>query len=256
MDMNTKVYIVGDCHTARVYSHHIMANVAKNFFGPAGWHKDRTIGDTNISLKMWGLSGYKCWGTDFNEYDNKNMLCSPQEDIPELPPITDNLIDKFSFSEIKSADIVMPWMGYIDCRNFLPKYNNTEEVVKNYVEDSLSFFKESYIRFIEPFPQFEDLGTHNYPDTYSYELKNKQNEIFIEMLHKYSKKHGLMDPVSQSIVYDAVEDTMLKKRHVRLGGDYQDYTLLDALRPEYNKKIYLNLIPEIQKTVETYKTIN
>jgi hypothetical protein len=256
MDINTKVYIFGDCHTARIYSHHIIANVTKNYFAPGGWNKDRTIGDTDINLKMWGLSGYKCWGTDFNEYHNSNTLCSPQEDLPELPPITDNLIDQFSFSEIKSADIVMPWLGYIDCRNWLPKYKNTEEVVKNYVENTISFFKESEIRFIEPFPQFEELGTQNYPETYRYDLKNEQNDIFIEMLHKYSKKHGLMAPVSQSIVYDAVEDTRLGKRHVRLGGEYQNYTLLDALRPEYNKKIYLSLIPEIQKTVDFYKSIN
>jgi hypothetical protein len=254
--MNTKVYIVGDCHTARVYSHHIISNINKNFVRPSVWNNDREIGESNINLKMWGLSGYKCWGTDFNEYHNNNMLSSPSEDIPDLAPITDNLLDKFPFSEIKSADIVMPWMGYIDCRNFLPKYNNTEEVVRNYVENSISFFKGSYIRFIEPFPQFEELGTHNYPDPYSYDLKTKQNDIFIEMLHKYSKKHGLMDPVSQSVVYDAVEDTKLTKRHVRQGGEYQDYTLLDALRPEYNKKIYLNLVPEIQKTVEIYKSIN
>jgi hypothetical protein len=248
----TKVYVIGDCHTARVSSHHILENVGKNFLGKGSWAKDRTITGTDIDFNMWGLSGYKIWDANFYKDHAENTLCSPAEDIPELPPITDNLLDVFGFSEIKGADIVMPWMGYIDCRTYLAKYKNTEELVQQYVDKTLDFFSESKIRFIEPFPQFDFLGTYNYHEGFNHKQKTQENDLFIELLHKYSDKAGLMTPVSQSIVYDSVGADKLTKRNVRQGGEYHDYTLLDALRPEYNKKIYHKLIEEVKNTVSFY----
>lgn len=244
-----KVFVIGDCHTARVYSHHILENVSKNFLGRGTWGNDRTIDGTDIDLKMWGLSGYKIWDLDFQKDHNDNRLSSPPEDLPQLPPITDNLIDTVGFSEIKGSDLVMPWLGYIDCRTYLPKYKDTEEVMKRYVGQTLEFFNESKVRFIEPFPQFDYLGTYNYSEGFNHQQKTVESDIFIELLHKVSSENGLMAPVRQSIVYDAVGSNKLTKRHVRQGGEYHNYTLLDALRPEYNKKIYKNLIEQIKVTI-------
>lgn len=246
----SKVYVIGDCQTARVYSHHLLENAGRNFIKPATWTDDKTIKDTDIELRMWGLSGYKCWDADFSKDHNEGTMSSPTEDVPDLAPITDNLMEMLPFSSIKGSDIIMPWMGYIDCRNYLPKYNNAEEVVKNYVEETLRFFDGTNVRFIEPFPQFDVLGTHNYLEAYSYEVKAHQSNMFIELLHQYSDKAGLMPPVSQSIVYDAVGEKRLTKKHAKQGGEYHDFTLLDGLKPEYNKKVYFNLIKEIQRAVD------
>lgn len=248
----SKVYVMGDCHTARSYSHHIIAGAPKNFVRLKTWKMEREIEDTNISLKMWGRSGYKCWGVDFYKDYLENTLSSEPEDLPDIPGITDNLQDQFGFQEIKSADLVMPWMGYIDSRNFIPDYNDAEEVVKQYVDKTLDFFKLSKIRFIEPFPQFEVLGMPGY-DQHSYEKKCKANDDFIKYLHYYSDLNGLMKPVSQQLVYDSIGSQKIEKRHAKLAGPIYNYGFLDGLRFEHNKSIYNNLINEIKLTVDYYK---
>jgi hypothetical protein len=229
-----------------------MANSERNFRRLRYWDKNRNIKDTDIELKMWGMSGYKCWDTDFAKHHEEGTIASPPEDLPDFPGITDGLKDQFKFSEVKTGDLIMPWMGYIDCRNYIPKYDDAKEVVERYVENTLNFFEGSKVRFIEPFPQFHILGTHNYPESYSYEEKTKANYLFIEYLHEYSSKAGLMEPVSQSLVYEAIGTNQLTKRYAKQGGEYHEYTLIDALRAEDNKKIYDALIPKIVETVSHY----
>ena len=243
-----KVSIVGDCHTARLYSHHVIANVDKNFIKPKSWHRNREIEDTGVELYMWGRSGYKCWDLDYQkDFDNKTP-CSPEEDIPDLAPITDNLLDIFSFSETKDSDIVMPWLGYIDIRNFLCKYKNSKEVASKYFYNTLDFFSDSQIRFREPVPQFDILGTHNYTENYSLLERKEESDIFIKTLHDLSMDHGLLPPIEQSLVYNAIGSDIITKRFAKQGGEYHNYTLLDGLRSEENKKIYNALIPEILST--------
>ena len=244
-----KVSIIGDCHTARLYSHHIIANADKNFIKARIWKRDREIENTGVDLYMWGLSGYKCWGLDYQkDFDNKT-LCSPEEDIPDLAPITDNLLDIFSFSETKDSDIVMPWLGYIDIRNFLCKYKNSKDLAEKYFYETLNFFSNSQIRFIEPFPQFDILGTHNYTENYSLLERKEESDIFIKTLHDLSMDNGLLPPISQSLVYNSIGTDTITKRFAKQGGEYHNYTLLDALRSEENKKIYNALVPEILSTV-------
>ena len=245
-----KVSVVGDCHSARMFAHHIMANARKNFVRPTVWLNDRTIDKTEISLSFWGMSGYKCWDLEYQKHYDDKTSSSPAEDIPHLSPLTDGILHMYSFSEVKDSDIVMPWLGYIDCRNYLPKYKNAEEVAKKYFYETLSFFNESQIRFIEPFPQFEMLGTENYHENYTHSERTEQGEIFIKTLHDLSMENGLLPPISQSIVYDALETDKLIKKFAKQGGEYHNYTLLDALRSEDNRKVYDKLIPEIISTVE------
>jgi hypothetical protein len=251
----SKVYIIGDCHTARVYSHHINSNIHKNYLGVRLWAENNTIGETDIELKMWGLAGYKCWGMDLNKNNIENTLSSSAEDMIDIVNFSDNLKNEFGFSEVKEADVIMPWIGYIDCRNYLPKHKNVEDLVKKYVEDTLSFFKGSNVRFIEPFPQFDFLGTHNYIETYNYKEKIYWNNLFIKYLHKYSDLAGLMKPVSQSIVYKALETDKIDRKFARLGGEVHNYTLIDGLKSEYNYKVYQALIPEIKETLMHYNKI-
>jgi hypothetical protein len=244
-----KVSVVGDCHTARVYSHHIISNISKNFIKPRTWKKDREIEKTGVELYMWGLAGYKCWGVDYQKDYNDKTLSSSSEDVPDLSPITDNLVDIFSFSETKDSDIVMPWLGYIDIRNFLCKYKNSQDVAEKYFNETLKFFSESQVRFIEPFPQFDILGTDNYDENYSLAERKEESDIFIKILHDLSMDNGLLPPIQQSLVYNAIGSDTITKRFAKQGGEYHNYTLLDGLRSEENKKIYNALVPEILSTV-------
>jgi hypothetical protein len=248
----SKVYVIGDCHTSRSYSHHINSNISKNYLGPRVWENHTTIENTDIELKMWGLSGYKCWGMDLDKDYAENTLSSSAEDIVDIPGFSDNLSNEFGFSEVKQGDIIMPWIGYIDCRNHLPRYKNAEEVVKKYVDNTLTFFKDSRIRFIEPFPQFDYLGTHNYTEPFEYKEKTYWNDIFIEYLHKYSDIAGLMTPVSQSIVYKALNTDKIDRSFAKLGSEYHNYTLIDGLKHQYNYSVYKALVSEIKETVKYY----
>ena len=247
----TKVLIIGDCHTARIWSHHIIANTDKNFVKLSVWRDDRTIQDTKISLSMWGLSGLKAWNIDYMKHLENQTFSSVAEDLPMWSPVVDNITNTFSFSDVYNSDVIMPWIGYIDSRNFLPKYENAEEVATKYFYETLKFFNKSKIRFIEPFPQFETLGTFNYHESYRYEERSAQADIFIKTIRDLSAKNGLIEPVGQQMVYDAIGDDRLRKRFAKQGFEYHNYTLLDGLRAEENKKIYDMLIPEVLYTANT-----
>jgi hypothetical protein len=252
-----KVYVVGDCHTARLGGHHINAHLGNienlTRFNPTIEERNaKNIFGTDIELNFWGLAGYKCYDLDIEKDINDNLLSSNPEDALDIPGKTDNTKLRFELNEIKNADLVLPWMGYIDLRNYLPKYKNTEKVVSHYVNTFLGYFKNSKIRFIEPFPQFKNLNIHNYPDEYSYEEKIFQEDIFKKYLNSYSLQNNLMDPVSQNLVYKSIEEDVLTKTVAKRGNtEYHNETIIDALKPSYNKIIYKNLVEEVIKTVDT-----
>ncbi len=249
-----KVQVIGDCHTARIQGQHINAHFGPleklTRFNPTIEQRNsKFINGTDIEVNFWGLAGYKCFGLDIPEDLNRNIISSSAEDTLNIPGKTDNTYLQFPYADVLDADLIMPWLGYVDCRNWIPKYNNADLVVTDYVESFLSSFPAKKFRFIEPFPQFKELNTHNYPSL-PYEKKMKANQEFIESLSRISSEKGLMQPVSQSIVYDAVKSDYLDAQHARPGNEeYHKGTTIDALNYQYNEIVYKNLVEQIKYTV-------
>ena len=249
-----KVQVIGDCHTARIQGQHINAHLGPleqltNFNPVIEKKNSKRIDNTDIEVNFWGLAGYKCFGLDIPEDLNRNVLSSPAEDAIDIPGKSDNVQLQFLYADVLNADIIMPWLGYVDCRNWIPKYNNADLIVRDYVESFLASFPDKKIRFIEPFPQFKELNTHNYPSL-PYERKMKADQEFRESLEKISNEKGLLAPIKQSIVYDAVGCDYLDKEHARIGNEeYHKGSIIDALAYSYNELVYKNLIEQIKDTV-------
>ncbi len=266
MDKKIKVQVVGDCQTARIQGQHINAHLGPieklTISNPSKMYKNsKFLVDSNIEVNFWGRAGYKCFGLDLEEDINQNLVSSQAEDAldanelslhhPEYPDLygaTDGVYLNFELSEILSADLIMPFIGYVDCRNWIPKYNNAEQVVRDYVNAFIDLFPAKKIRFIEPFPQFKHVETYAY-GMLDYKDRHAAEKSFIAHLRAVCKEYGLLPPVSQSIVYDAIGEEFLLSKHARTGGEKHKYTLVDGLLPEYNKYVYENLSKEIKETV-------
>lgn len=263
MENKIKVFVIGDCHTSRIAGQHINVNAGFNYQSVEEQDRisstqvnrekitlndEKFIPNTNIQVEFWGYAGFKCFGLDLNETINQNMVSSLAEDTFKRDPY-DNAKLQFEILKILEADLIMPWMGYIDCRNWIPKYGNAEMVVKDYVDSFIQRFGHKKIRFIEPFPQFKELNTHNYT-SYSYDLKMQANNDFNKALASVCEEKGLLSPVSQSIVYKAVGEDNLNESHARSGNlKIHKETKIDGLLPKYVDAVYKNLSEEIIETV-------
>lgn len=249
-----KVQVVGDCHAARIQGQHINAHLGPldklNRHNPTPEAKNsKFILGTDIEVNFWGYAGFKCFGIDLPENLNHNTMSSSAEDTIDIPGAVDGVDLTFPFAEIAEADLIMPWLGYVDCRNWIPKYKNADLVVDDYVNAFISLFPAKKFRFIEPFPQFQELNTYNYP-SFPYDRKIEADKEFRENLARISSEKGLLSPVSQSIVYDAVGSSYLGKEHARKGNEeYHKGTTIDALKYEYNEVVYKNLVDHIKNTV-------
>lgn len=248
------VQVIGDCHTARIAGQHVNAHLGPieeltRFNPPLEVKNSKFLKDTNIEVNFWGLAGFKCFGIDLPETLIQDPFSSNVEDAWDIPGVVDNVELKFKFSQVLKADIIMPWLGYVDCRNWIPKYKNADLVAKDYVDSFIQTFPNKKFRFIDPFPQFQELNTHNYPSI-AYDLKIKADNEFRDALSKICKDKGFLPPITQDIVYDAVGERTLHKAHARIGNEeYHKSTTIDALKFEYNEKVYNNLVDQIKETV-------
>jgi hypothetical protein len=242
-----KVAIFGDCHTARVWEHH-------NF------------DDSKYTLRMWGRAGTWSYGLDLKEKSLENMdNCSHEQGDPKcslssgvevagqkimLSKMNEGWNPKVSFKEVEESDLIMPWIGYIDIRQYLPVHQNADEVAKIVVDKFIKFFPDKKIRFIEPLPQFTEMllkyeGIH---PSYTYEERLEQNKLYIEGLRKYSKEAGFMEPVSQQDIYRVTgrNEFTTDMTHNRAPHP------VDGLKDEYHAKIYELFRDEIEKTISYY----
>jgi hypothetical protein len=180
-----KVYIFGDCHTARLQEH-------------------IDLKDLNINLKMWGKAGTKIWNLNLETLIKENTKSSGVETYAKTGIAREETIVRFS--EIKDDGIVMPWLGYVDIRQFLARHKNADEVAKKYVEEVIKNYPNSKIWFIEPLPQFTEmlLKYEGISPSYTYEERQEQNSIFIEALNLYCSKNNLLKPISQQEMYSAL----------------------------------------------------
>jgi hypothetical protein len=221
-----KVFIFGDCHTARVWEHH-----------EPSLH-------SNIDLKMWGKPGLKIWEIDFKQMIEEGLISAGVEAaVNQL-----NFETKIDFSEIKNADVVLPWLGYIDIRQLLPKYKNSWLIAKYYVDEIVKHFGDKKIIFIEPLPQFTEmlLKHPGISPEYTWEDRMQENDLFIKHLNENIKNHGLPAPITQKEIYEAVERDKFTTDMTHLKAHHP----VDGLKDEYNKKIYNLFMKRINEFLE------
>jgi hypothetical protein len=177
-----KIYLIGDCHVVRVLEHGRFKSIAKE-----------------AEITIWGRAGLSCFHLDIENLQNTNALSSPLE-TGSAPELT------IDYNLIKNDGIIMPWIGYVDIRQFLVKYKNAEIVVKKYVDDFIRSYPNSILQFIEPLPQFVDMYMkyEGFNETYSYEARQAENQDFINALRSYCKELNLPEPLSQDKIYTAV----------------------------------------------------
>jgi hypothetical protein len=217
------VYLIGDCHTTRIYQHH-------------------DFNSKDIDLKIWGKAGLNAWDIafDIEELKRNNTKASNIEygDLEDWPSV-------LHFNDIKDDGLILAWAGYIDIKYNLPKYKNSEKVVINYINSLIKAFPNSKIKIIEPHPQFvEDMirkGEGH--EGFDYETREKQNKEFCKALQKYSLEFGLGFTITQQQIYEAAgldKFTILDT----IKGFHPD-DVVDGLHPKYRVGIYNMFMDEI-----------
>jgi len=101
----------------------------------------------------------------------------------------------YSNIDIPTGSKILLHFGEIDIRKSLPKYKNTEETVKRYIDKSVDYFKDYELFFIKPIPQAEDSLTWEFKPgatigenkrAYYLEERLKEQNIFYSTLDQYA----------------------------------------------------------------------
>jgi hypothetical protein len=112
---------------------------------------------------------------------NNNQICPDiQVDEPGRTAYTLNY-DNLDIPDTTNKIIVVNF-GENDIRNYLPKYDNAEEVVDIYVKKTKNKFLNNRIIFIEPVPQ--SIKEANGAAGYSIEKRLEQQEKFYNALSR------------------------------------------------------------------------
>jgi hypothetical protein len=232
------ILIIGDSHTAKsgnatpdmfyLKNRSLKFTTSEQFYtshyienNEEYWIKD--------DLKMYEDSNLKIWmsahpGRSALNYDFENFATGTQKHI----------LDSWD----KEGNIVMPWFGYIDIKNWLPQkdlsgYKSAEEVVDTYVNNVINKFNKCEIIFIEPLPQFICIVTNNWarpesdPDI-QFEERHEQHILFVDALRKKCSDLGLKAPISPAKILgtEMIEPYMQYKKPLKL-------LLNDHMTPKY-----------------------
>lgn len=220
----TKVQIIGDCHTARIMEH----------WDPA---------ETDIDYHFWGKAGTKIFDLNFRELLRVDEVSSSVEVCRNINHLG------IPFSEITDEGLVLVWLGYIDVRQYLPKYKNADEIAKRYVDLVKDYFKNARVKLIEPLPQFYEmiLKYEGISPSYTYEERQEQNNLFLASLEKYRIEAGFEESIRQQAILDAVG---VERFDVTMTHNDAPHPV-DGLKPELNRKVYDLFESEIKKALDT-----
>ena len=218
-----KVYLIGDCHTTRVWEH---------------WNPETCP----VDFKAWGMAGLTAWSFDPELYSAENKKSEGLENINQY-------VDKpqewwiRDFNEFKDPAIVLIWLGYVDIRQRLVEYNNAIEDAYQMLDRVRNYYKNSIIQIIEPLPQFTEmlLKYDGISPTFTYEDRQNQNNIFCGALREYAQEHNMLTPITQQSIKDAVgiqEFTTEYAADVINPDQPWHNKKKDALKKEYWEKIY------------------
>lgn len=236
------ILIIGDSHTAKlgncVPDVFLRYDLSLEYKDADQNYVTKTI-ENGISLfikdylRMYEDSKIKIWmsshpGRSALNFDFENFASGTQKYI----------LDGWNLEE----NIVMPWLGYIDIRNWLPQtqlnnYKSAEDVVSKYIDNVLNKFDKCRIIFIEPLPQFICIISNGWrifngdPDI-EFELRYEQHLEFCKELRKQCLKRGLGAPirVDEILGTDMIEPYMQPKKPLQI-------LLNDHMTQKYYEKI-------------------
>jgi len=205
--------MVGDCHLSRAIEH---------------WHPERE----KANFVVWSKSGVKMHGFSAKEMYEIERLSTGVEVARENEPNH----KPQPFNIIKDDGILAFWVGYVDARTFLPRYQNAEETVAHFINDIKENFPNSKVVLIEPLPQFTEmmLKYEGISPYYTHEERIDQNRLVISNLHKYAKEAGFEIVITQKDILEAVGVPELTPSMTHTNAPHP----VDGLRPEYMEKIW------------------
>ena len=215
------VNLIGDCHSTRVWE----------------WWNPETC---PVDFKVWGKAGLKAWSFYPEKMEQENEQSSGIETVSQ------HVLDKLDapwirpFGEFKNADLVMIWIGYVDIRQWMPKYepleHNSKDVIRHFLDRVREYYRESPIQLIEPLPQFTEmhLKHEGISPSYTYEERQFINKLFVDTLNEYAVKHGMLTPITQQEIKDAIGFQELTLECVHSVAPHPQ----DSLKPELWEKIY------------------
>ena len=248
--MMTNILVVGDSHTAKIGNCvpdvFLRENAALEFKDSDQNYVTRYIENGNEmwlrdSLRMYEDSSLKIWmsshpGRSALNYDFENFASGTQKYI----------LDSWN----KDGNIVIPWLGYIDIRNWLPQthlnnYQSAADVVSRYIDNVLNKFDKCRIVFMEPLPQFICIITNGWrinssdPDI-EFERRYEQHLVFVEELRKQCLERGLEAPirVDEILGTDMIEPYMQPKKPLKI-----------LLNDHMTQKYYEKIVKHIAKTI-------
>lgn len=208
-----KVFLIGDCHSARALEHHDPSKLS-------------------FKYKIWGRAGESAWHCDPIVRSEENMMSTGTEVGSQI--IKQDLA--MPWNEIEDGGLIQIWLGYTDIRQMLPKWQDADLVVKQMVERFVSFYPNSKIQFIEPLPQFTEMML-KYPGIsheYTYEQRLKQNNDFCAALHKYVSEYNLEKIITQDDIQKSVGYLPFTPENTPQDRPYP----VDCLDQKYMKHIY------------------
>ena len=220
-----KVLIIGDSHTARLQN-----NLNVTFSEKCVWEHEKKIKSNCIDNHL-NVLYEKEITIYFSYHKGKSAYKGYAYDNDKYPCIHQLISDEF---------IILPWFGYIDVKQFLPMKDkeSPEIAAKRYVEQTLLFFNNNEIRFIEPMPQFiNKLGTGS--PNFSFEERYPLYKRFNIALNEEIKKNNLKKPIS---LENILKTDRLNEDKECDGCFSCDSMVGTPYKLDHPKKIYFNMI--------------
>ncbi len=241
--MTRKILIIGDSHSAKLSFglHSFLQKNSSDDIRQDSDHQYRTKYIDKLGNSVWmedSLVTYK------NESLHFYISCHPGRSALHFD------FENFASGSQKEmlsnwneeGNIIMPWFGYIDIRNWLPQtglknYVDVPGVVSRYIDNALSKFSKAKVVFIEPMPQFICIVTSKFrffhtDPAIEFEDRHEFHLMFVEELKKQCLERGLAEPINIRDVLgtDMIEPWMQPKKPI-------NYLLNDHLLPEHYTKI-------------------
>jgi hypothetical protein len=234
-----RLYILGDSHTVRIG--HILFESMTSAIKEEPYSTYHTICTDKVIKKDLNGDPLKLRSDLYTvSMDNKIITAAAFLGRPALT--FDFNHHDYMNSWDSSENIIMPWLGYIDIKNYLPNkklknYKNVNQVIDIYFENVLKKFNNSKIIFVKPMPQFEVIVTARWRNfssdpNISFEERHEAHLEFCSTLENKCKIFGLNDPIDISNILGVpwVGTTMQYKMPLH-------YIYNDHCRPEYYKII-------------------
>jgi hypothetical protein len=205
------VYMLSDCHLSRAIEHYYPEQHDVNFV-------------------PWPKAGLKMHGFSIEALRQAEEMSSGVE-IQRTVNHTSQPI-----SIIKDDGVLVIWMGYVDIRTFLSRYENADETVKNFIDDIKNNFPNSRVVIIEPLPQFTEmlLKHEGISPYYTHEQRLNQNKLVLSSLHKYAKEAGYEIVITQQDILDALGVPELTPSMTHTDAPHP----VDGLHPDHMIKIW------------------